>query len=96
VTDAVLLDTHTSLWLDSGDERLRAPTRALIDRCWQNGGSIFFSAVTAWEIALFVDTGRIEFDIPVSAWVERFLDRPGITAAMSFIILNTAIRQIGF
>ena len=38
------------------------------------------SAVTAWEIALLVDTGRIELDCPVEAWVARFLDRPGITA----------------
>jgi PIN domain nuclease of toxin-antitoxin system len=50
----------------------------VIDGCWQNGGTIFFSAVTAWEIALLVDTGRIELDIPITAWVERFLDRPGI------------------
>jgi PIN domain nuclease of toxin-antitoxin system len=36
--------------------------------------------VTAWEIALLVDTQRIELDIPVEAWVERFLDRPGAEA----------------
>ncbi len=47
-------------------------------RCWQNGGTIFLSAVTDWEIALLVDTGRIDLDIPVEGWIERFLDRPGI------------------
>ena len=76
----VLLDTHIALWLDSGGERLRPATRALIDDCWQNGGTIFLSAVTAWEIALLVDTGRIDLDLPVEAWVERFHDRPGIEA----------------
>jgi PIN domain nuclease of toxin-antitoxin system len=80
VTDSLLLDTHVALWLDSGDDRLRAATRDLIDDCWRNGGTIFLSAVTAWEIALLVDTGRIDLDIPVEAWVERFLDRPGIEA----------------
>jgi PIN domain nuclease of toxin-antitoxin system len=80
VTDRLLLDTHVALWLDSGDDRLRASTRALIDGCWQNGGTIFLSAVTAWEIALMVDTGRIDLDIPVEAWIERFLERPGIEA----------------
>jgi PIN domain nuclease of toxin-antitoxin system len=80
VTDRLLLDTHVSLWLDSGDDRLRASTRALIDGCWQNGGTICLSAVTAWEIALLVDTGRIDLDIPVEAWIERFLERPGIEA----------------
>jgi len=81
VTDSLLLDTHIALWLDSGNEHLRPATRRLIDGCWQNGGTIFLSAVTAWEIALLVDTGRIDLDIPVEAWVQRFLGRPGIEAA---------------
>jgi PIN domain nuclease of toxin-antitoxin system len=80
VTDRLLLDTHVALWLDSGDDRLRASTRALIDVSWQNGGSIFLSAITAWEIALLVDTGRVDLDLPVEAWIERFLDRPGVEA----------------
>jgi PIN domain nuclease of toxin-antitoxin system len=80
VTDCLLLDTHVALWLDNGDTRLRAPTRALIDDCWQNGGTIFLSAVTAWEVALLVDTGRIDLDVPVEAWINRFLGRPGIEA----------------
>ena len=80
MTEALLLDTHIALWLDSGNERLRSSTRALIDDCWQNGGTIFLSSVTAWEIASLVDAGRIELDVPVDAWVQRFLDRPGIEA----------------
>jgi PIN domain nuclease of toxin-antitoxin system len=81
VTESLLLDTHIVLWLDSGDAKLRPSTRALIDLCWRNGGIIFLSAVTAWEIALLVDTERIGLDIPVEAWIERFVDRPGIVAA---------------
>jgi PIN domain nuclease of toxin-antitoxin system len=78
VTDSLLLDTHIALWLDSGDDHLRSSTRALIDGCWRNGGAIFLSAVTAWEIALLVDIGRIDLDVPIEVWVKRFLERPGI------------------
>jgi PIN domain nuclease of toxin-antitoxin system len=78
VTDSLLLDTHIALWLDSGDVHLRSSTRALIDGCWRNGGTIFLSAVTAREIALLVDIGRIDLDVPIEAWVKRFLERPGI------------------
>ena len=81
MTEALLLDTHIALWLDSGNDRLRPSTHALIDDCWKSGGTIFLSPVTAWEIALLVDTGRIELDVPVDAWVQRFLDRPGIESA---------------
>jgi PIN domain nuclease of toxin-antitoxin system len=80
VTDTLLLDTHIALWLDSGNERLRPATRDLIDACWRGGGSVLLSAVSAWEIALLVDTGRIYLDLSVEAWLERFCNRPGIDA----------------
>jgi PIN domain nuclease of toxin-antitoxin system len=102
VINRLLLDTHVALWLDSGDDRLRTSTHSLIDRCWQNGGTVLLSAVTAWEIALLVDTGRIDLDIPVGTWIERFLERPGIdrcrcptgplATAISCIISSTATR----
>jgi PIN domain nuclease of toxin-antitoxin system len=80
VTGTLLLDTHIALWLDSGSAKLRQATRAAIDTCWHNGGTIFLSAITAWEIALLVESGGIELDIPVAAWIERFLDRPAVEA----------------
>lgn len=76
--EALLLDTHIALWLDSGDDRLRRATRDLINGCWQSGGTIYLSAVAVWEIAVLVDTGRIELDLPIEAWLTRFLRRPGI------------------
>jgi PIN domain nuclease of toxin-antitoxin system len=51
VADAILLDTHIALWLDSANDRLRRSTRDLIDACWRDGGTILISAVTVWEIA---------------------------------------------
>lgn len=80
MSDALLLDTHIALWLDSGDHRLRPSTRALIDSCWQGGGRVLLSAISAWEIALLVDAERIELDSPVEEWIARFVRRPGIEA----------------
>jgi PIN domain nuclease of toxin-antitoxin system len=80
VTDRLLLDTHILLWLDSGSDKIRVSTRSAIDACWQNGGVVLASAVSAWEIALLVDTGRIVLDVPIKTWMRRFLDRPGIEA----------------
>jgi PIN domain nuclease of toxin-antitoxin system len=86
VINRLLLDTHVALWLDSGDDRLRAATRALIDGCCPNGGTIFLSAVTAWESRCWsipggsISTSPIDLDVPVDTWIERFLARPGIAA----------------
>ena len=81
MTASLLLDTHIVLWLDSGDDRLLPATRRRIDACWRGGGTVLISAVTAWEIALLVDTGRIALDVPVDAWIRRFVDTPGVEAA---------------
>jgi PIN domain nuclease of toxin-antitoxin system len=78
VTD-LLLDTHIALWLDSGDDRL-GTSRRTIERTWQEGGRLFLSAVSVWEIAVLVDKRFIELDLAVAAWVERFVGRPGIEA----------------
>ena len=79
-SEQLLLDTHIALWLDSGSPRLRNATRTLIDRHWQGGGTILLSAISAWEISLLVDTERVKLDVPVDAWVERFVSRPGVAA----------------
>jgi PIN domain nuclease of toxin-antitoxin system len=50
----------------------------MIDDCWRNGGTICLTAITVWEMALLVDSGRIVLDLPIEAWIERFLQRPGI------------------
>lgn len=76
----LLLDTHIALWLDRGDDRLGAGTRRTIDNAWQEGGRIFLSAISVWEIAVLVDRGSIELDLPVEDWVERFVSRPGLEA----------------
>jgi len=79
LSGALLLDTHIAIWLESGSERLRAPTRALIETCWLDGGTIYLSAVSAWEIAQLAHAGRLKLNVPAAAWVRRFLDGPGLS-----------------
>lgn len=76
----LLLDTHIALWLDWGDDRLGEGTRRTIDNAWQGGGRIFLSAISVWEIAVLVDKGSIELDLPVEDWVEHFVSQPGLEA----------------
>lgn len=78
---ALLLDTHILLWLDSGHPSLRMQTREWIEAQWRSGAGLIVSAVSAWEIALLAESGRITLDIPPDEWLHRFLSRPGIVAA---------------
>jgi PIN domain nuclease of toxin-antitoxin system len=36
--------------------------------------------VSIWEIALLIDAERIDLDIALDDWIDRFLDRPDIEA----------------
>ncbi len=65
----LLLDTHVVLWLNSSDERLGEATRRTIDTAWKAGGRILISSVSVCEIAILVDKGFIELDLPVNEWV---------------------------
>lgn len=85
--DSLLLDTHIAVWLNSGNPSLRHATRSLIDQCWQKGGTILLSSISAWEIAMLVHNGKLQLDTPTDRWVERFLDRPGIEG----VPLNPAV-----
>ena len=40
MTERLLLDTHITLWLDGGDDRLRLSTRSLINGCRQGAGHL--------------------------------------------------------
>jgi PIN domain nuclease of toxin-antitoxin system len=80
LTPRLLLDTHIVLWLDAGDAALRPATRLMLEAHWRAGNALCVSAITAWEIALLADVGRIELDLAPDAWLARFLARPGIEA----------------
>jgi PIN domain nuclease of toxin-antitoxin system len=80
LTTRLLLDTHIVLWLDSGDTALRPATRFVLEAHWRAGNAFCVSAITAWEIALPADVGRIELDLAPDAWLARFLARPGMEA----------------
>jgi PIN domain nuclease of toxin-antitoxin system len=75
-----LLDTHIILWLDSGDPILSQDIRDQIDDHWRAGGLVAVSAVSAWEIALLAEGGRIVLDVDPAEWMERFVSRPGFEA----------------
>lgn len=52
-----LLDTHTFLWWNTNDPRLSTIARAFIA---DGRNQVFFSAASAWEIAIKAARGRLD------------------------------------
>lgn len=59
----LLLDTHTFLWWISDDPQLSASARTAIG---DSSSEVFFSAVSAWEIAIKAGLGNLQLseDLP--------------------------------
>lgn len=67
VHKAILLDTHTLLWLVSAPGEVSARAREVISDPARN---VAVSAVTAWEIAIKTRLGRLDGEPLLSAWPE--------------------------
>ena len=66
----IVLDTHVWVWWVAGGEALseaaaRAIESAVSDR------SVHVSSISAWEVALLVDRGRMELTMDVADWIAR-------------------------
>jgi PIN domain nuclease of toxin-antitoxin system len=70
---AILLDTHTLLWLVSAPEQVSAIAREQIADATRE---VMVSAVSAWEIAIKTRLGRLNGEPLLSAW-------PDILSAMA-------------
>ncbi len=64
----ILLDTCTMLWLVMQPKALSSPARLTLRK---NRGSLFVSAVTAFEIGQKHAAGKLELPMPAAGWFER-------------------------
>ena len=70
----VLLDTHTFLWLISGDDRLsETAKKTFLDP----GNILFFSAVSLWEICIKISLGKLSLK---SGWLKTIQDEMEVNA----------------
>lgn len=71
----VLLDTHTFLWFITGDDRLPAKVRKIID---DPSCEKFVSLASCWEIAIKFARGRLELDITLEQLLNTAIEGNGL------------------
>jgi PIN domain nuclease of toxin-antitoxin system len=64
----IVLDTHTLVWWASGDPLLSKKARTAIER-EQPDGDIIVSSISAWEIAVLVERGKLVLSMDVGRWL---------------------------
>lgn len=67
----IVLDTHALVWWVSDPGRLPTPAAAAITESLEGGVPIHLSSISAWEVALLVERGRIQLRMDVADWLAR-------------------------
>jgi PIN domain nuclease of toxin-antitoxin system len=65
----IVLDTHTLIWWVNSDSRLsERAAEAITDNL--AGDGVVASSISAWELAVLVDKGKLELNLDVLTWTE--------------------------
>jgi len=65
----IVLDTHALIWWVNGDTQLSAPARKAVEREMATGGTVLISAISAWEIAMLIEKGRLVLTMDLDQWL---------------------------
>lgn len=66
----IVLDTHALLWWANGERaQLSAAATSAID-AEMDGGQILVSSMSAWELAMLVEHGRVALSMDVASWLD--------------------------
>lgn len=82
----IVLDTHALLWWASGDAQLSTKAARAI-KAELAGGQIVVSSISAWELALLVDRGRLALSVDIETWLATV----GEIEAVRFVPVDNAI-----
>jgi PIN domain nuclease of toxin-antitoxin system len=67
----LLIDTCAFLWLGRGDRQVPSSVRSALE----SGAEAWFSAASAWEIAIKHALGRLPLPVPLQQFVEVLRER---------------------
>ncbi|HRG16622.1 MAG TPA: type II toxin-antitoxin system VapC family toxin [Pseudomonadota bacterium] len=65
----IVLDTHVLLWWASGEHTRLSAAAARAIASEQEGGRILVSSISAWELAMLVERGRVALSIDTEQWL---------------------------
>lgn len=83
----IVLDTHALIWWISDDTRLASNAKAAIESTIAGDGQVMVSAITAWELAMLVERGRVALAMELDEWLRAVESIEGV----SFVPITAAL-----
>lgn len=75
----IVLDTHALVWWVNGDARLSSAAQSLIAGTQASNGQVLVSAISAWELAMLVERGRIALAMDLDEWLQAVASIEGVS-----------------
>lgn len=69
----IMADTHALLWWATGDRRQLSSRAHKALQTELKGGRIVVSSISAWELAMLVQRGRLSLSMDVSGWLKTLM-----------------------
>jgi PIN domain nuclease of toxin-antitoxin system len=82
----IVLDTHAWVWWVNSPKLLSRPAIRAVDDAAKRH-ELFVSTISAWEMAMLVEKGRLELTMDIRDWIARCEALP----FLSFVPLSPAI-----
>ena len=70
----IVLDTHTLVWLDTGNKLLGKGSLKSIDQALADN-ALTVSAISFWEVAMLARKGRLTLDLPIEIWRKQLIEK---------------------
>ena len=83
----LLIDTHVLVWWAGDVDELSAKARRSIEQTLNEEGEVLISSISAWEVAMLVQKGRLV----LSMEVERWLEEVGAIEGVRFLPLDNEV-----
>jgi PIN domain nuclease of toxin-antitoxin system len=74
----IVLDTHVLLWWVNGSDLLSSAAEKVIRKTLKQGGEIIVSTISAWEISMLIDKGRLVLGMDVESWFDEVTQIDGV------------------
>jgi PIN domain nuclease of toxin-antitoxin system len=74
----IVIDTHILVWWVNGSDTLSTTAQKAIKKTLSNNGEVLISSISAWEIAMLVEKGRLVLSMDVESWLDEVSQIDGV------------------
>jgi len=67
----LVIDTHILIWFVNDSKELSSTAKEAIETVMAKEGEIIISSISAWEISMSIEKGRLVLSMDIESWLEQ-------------------------